>query len=325
MAIQLTEDLNNLYTTTWQKMKDTVRDQIFDAMPFYFMLRDKGHIEAQEGHRFLTEPLQYSKNDNVTWITKGGTVSLNDYEFLTIAQYDWRYLVAPVVRFMTDDQQNRGRAQIINLMNAKLENTRNSLSDELESRLFAGDGSSDNAIDGLQQLVPDDPTVAGSSIGGIDPSTYTWWRNQQTDMTGSSFSTNGIANMRTLRNDCRNNLGMDEPNLIVSGQRPYEWYEDTVLDFYQTTNRKLADAGFENQSFKGLPMVWSPSCADTRMYFLNLNFIKMKFDPMLNFDMTDWKPIPEQPNDVAAQIVYATAMTVSRRRCHGVLHGIDTE
>ena len=32
----LTEQLDNLYTTTWQNMKSVVGDNIFDATPFWF-------------------------------------------------------------------------------------------------------------------------------------------------------------------------------------------------------------------------------------------------------------------------------------------------
>lgn len=323
-GLTLTEQLDNLYTTTWQNMRDTARDQIFDATPFWFWLRDKGKLEPETGGRFISEPLQYAKNENIKWIGKGGTVKLNDFEFLTIAQYDWKYLVAPIVRFMTDDHQNRGKNQILSLMNAKLENARNSLSDELETRLAAG-AATGQEMDGLQHLVQDDPT-SSTTVGGINQSTNSWWQNQQIGMTGSSFGTNGIANMRTLLYNCQNNLGQDRPDIIVSGQQPFEWYEDTILDnYYQTQNRRLADAGFDNQSFKGIPMIWSPSIADTRMYFLNTQFLKMRFDPGLNFDMTEWKPIPEQPKDRAAQIVFAGVLTASRRRCQGILHGIDTE
>lgn len=191
----LSESLDNLYTTTWQHMKDTVRDQIFDASPFWFWMKDKGKLKSVSGGRFLTDPLQYAKNDNVTWIGKGGVVPLHDYEFLTIAQYDWKYQATSMVRFGVDDQQNRGKQQIINLMNSKMENSKNSIISDLESKLFAG-AASGNEIDGLQHLVKDDPT-ASAEIGGIDQSTYTWWRNQTKSMTGSSFATNGIAEMRT--------------------------------------------------------------------------------------------------------------------------------
>ncbi len=36
--ITLTEQLDNLYTTTWQNMKDTIRDQVFNALPFWYWL-----------------------------------------------------------------------------------------------------------------------------------------------------------------------------------------------------------------------------------------------------------------------------------------------
>lgn len=318
----LSEALDNLYTTTWQNMKDSVKDQIFDATPFYFWMREKGKIDNVEGGRFITEPLRYAKNDNVVWLGKGGAVSLNDGEFLTVAKFDWRYLVASVVRFGVDDQQNRGKNQIINLMNAKLDNARDSQVDTLETRLAAGAGSQSTGMDGLQLLVADDPTTG--AVGGIDPSTYTWWRNQTKNMTGLSFATNGISNMRTMLNNTRNNLNSDSPDLILSGQTPYEYYEDTVETRHRIIgSQKMLDAGFENLAYKGIPMVWSPSIA-TRMYFLNTNHLRLTIDPMLDFDMTDFKPIPDQPNDKAAQIVTAIQLVTGRRRCQGVMFNIDT-
>lgn len=322
MPASLTEQLDNLYTTTWQNMKSTVADSIFDATPFWFWLKSKNKLRQERGGRFISEPLQYDKNDNVQWIGKGGTVPLNDFEFLTIAKYDWRYLTASLVRFGIDDQQNRGKNEIINLMKAKMENSKNALISELETRLFGASGSSANAVDGLQLLVADDPT-ASATIGGIDQSTSTnsWWRNKTKN--NGSFATNGTNNMRTLLNDVSNNLQSDTTDIIVSGQTPYELYENEIFDtHYRVTNNKLADAGFENQVYKGRPMVWSPSCSNSRMYFLNTNFINFVYDPMMNFDMTEWKPIPDQVNDRAAQIILAGSMTVSRRRCQGVLHTI---
>jgi len=303
-------------------MRDEVIDQIFDATPFWFWLKDKGKLKTENGGRYITEPLQYAKNESVSWIGKGGTVSMNDYEFLTTAKYDWKYLVGNLVRFGVDDQQNRGKAQIISLMNAKFENTKNALVDELEGKLFA-DTATGNEIDGLQHLVAD--TVSDSvEVGGINQSTYTWWRNKTTTMTGLSSATYLVPKMRTMLHDCSNNLAMDMPDIIVSGQTPYEYYEDVAFDKYQVQNTRLAEMGFANQVFKGIPMIWSPSCDNGRMYFLNTRFLSFTYDPMMNFEMTEWKPIPDQVNDRAAQIITAGTFMTSRRRCHGVLHTIDT-
>lgn len=318
----LTEQLDNLYTTTWQHMKQTAIDNFFDASPFWFWMKDKGKLEEVSGGRFLTDPLVYDENDNITWFGRGGTVKMNDTEFLTVSQWDWRYLATSVVRFGVDDQQNSGKAQIFSLMNSKLENANNALINELETCLFQGSGAATLSIDGLQHLVADDPTAA-ATVGGIAQNTYSWWRNKTNNMTGVSFATSGVDRMRTMLNDCSQNFKMDAPDIIVTGQTVYEYYEDEGLDYYRIQNNKLADMGFHNISFKGIPMIWSPSCG-TRMYFLNTNYLKYKYDPRMFFDMTAWKDIPEQVNDRVAQIAISGSFTTSRRKVMGVIHTIDT-
>jgi len=328
MAVRtLTEYLDNLYTSTWQNMRSTVTDNIFTATPFWYLLKEQGHLKKVEGGRFITEPLEYAKNEDVSWISKGGTVSLNDYERLTISKWDWRYLVAPIVRFGVDDQQNRGKNQIFDLVRSKMNNTQESLIDTLETRLFAASGSgaseSGDAFDGLQLLVKDDPTTS-TSVGDINQSTYDWWQNQTKNMTGISFATSGVSWMRNMYNNVMNNKRRDAPTLIISGQTPYEYYEDEGLEYYRTMNNKLLDMGFQNQQFKGAPWVWSPACADTRLYMLNLKFMYFAYDPMMFFDATEWKPIPDQVNDRAMQIITACSLVTNRRKSQGVMYNIDT-
>jgi hypothetical protein len=173
--------------------------------------------------------------------------------------------------------------------------------------------------------VPDFANVASSSFnaGGIDPSVYTWWQNQAIDMTGLSFAVNGLDKMRHLLNLCMNNRRMDAPDIILSDMASYELYEATVVPMYRVTNNKLADAGFDNQSFKRIPMVWSPALTG-RMYFLNTRFIEFVYDPGYFFDMTEWKAIPNQVNDRAAQVELACSFMTNRRRVLGVLSTINT-
>jgi hypothetical protein len=320
MALTLTEQLDNLYTTTWELRKAEVADNIFSATPFWFWLKNNGKLKTESGGRFIMEPLEYAQNETVQWIGKGGTVSLNDYEFLTESRWDWRYLTASMVRFGVDDQQNRGKAAIMKLLNRKIDNTQNSLIDRLEADLFGA--QSGDSIDGLQNLVPDNGT---DPAGGVDGTTYPWWVNRTSDMTGKSFSVYGRDYMRTMLNDCSNNRTMDKPDIIVSGQTPYEYYDRETEEYRRIVNKTLGDAGFENIQYKGIPMIWSPECANTRMYFLNTKYLYFTYDPMMYFDMTEWKPIPDQVNDRAAQVILACCFSVTRRLCQGVLYNIDTE
>lgn len=327
MVNSFTQALDDLYTTTWQKRLPGVFDNIFTAAPFWFWLKDKGKLKPVRGGRFIETNLEYAQNSTVQWISRGGTVAMNDFKFLTVAQYQWRYLVANILRFGVDEQQNSGDARTIDWVNAKLNNTEESLVSTLETTLAAGQGSTaiPPAIDGLQFLVPDAANVASSSYnaGGIDPSVYTWWQNQAIDMTGLSFAVNGIAKMRHLLNLCMNNRRMDAPDIILSDMTSYEYYEDAVLPMLRINNNRLADAGFENQTFKRIPMVWSPAITG-RMYFLNTRFIEFVYDPAYFFDMTEWKSIPNQVNDRAAQVELACSFMTNRRRVLGVLSTIDT-
>jgi len=360
MAINtITQFLDNLYTTTWQNRMEGMADNIFNATPFYFWLKDKGKLRAQRGGRFIEENLEYQANANVAWVDKGTTVVLNDYEFMTIAQYNWRYLTVSIVRFGTDDQKNNGKAKILELVRTKLDNSEQALISEFESRLVGGAGTvtantttaNAAAFDGLQCLVANDPAGStfggnGVAVGGIDSSTSngqnTWWRNQTQNMTGLSFATNGVKYMRQMLNNCMNNRRENRPDIILCDQRTYENYEGAVLTMYRTENRKMADAGFDNQGFKGIPMVWTPSIAteDTSaagsptppsgpaagaLYFLNTNFLTLTYDPAYWFDMTEWKAIPDQVNDRAAQIISACVLTTNRRRVHGVMYNLNTD
>jgi hypothetical protein len=347
MAVgSLTQFLDNLYTTTWQNRMEGVADNVFNATPFWYWLKDKGKLRTQRGGRFIEESLEYATNGNIAWVDKGTTVALNDFEFLTIATYNWRYVAASIVRFGTDDQKNAGRAKIMSLMNSKLDNTEKSLISEFEGRLVTGAGTitagtttaAAQAFDGLTCLVANDPTATlggnGVAVGGIDSSQaqYSWWRNQTKNMNALSFATNGIAQMRTMLNNCMNNRREDRPDILLSDQWTYEQYEGAVLTYYRTLNRKLADAGFENQTFKGIPMVWTPSIVGEdstpavagALYFLNTNFLCLTYDPAVWFDMTEWKAIPDQINDRAAQIISACTLTTNRRRVQGVMYNVNT-
>ena len=325
----LSEDLNNLYTTTWQNMKGKVADQIFDATPFWFWMRQNGGLESVAGGRFLSEPLRFAKSDNVAFVERGSTMSLADKEFLTIAHDNWRYLADSIVRFGVDDQQNRGKNQIISLMNSKLANSRDSLIDKMEETL-AGTAQTGLAFNSLVDIVADDPTTG--TLHNIDAAAETWWRSQTQDMASDSFATFGTNRMNKMVNSCSNNMRQDTPDIIMSGQQPFELYWEETLLQKQIHNKTMGDAGFQTIEFRGIPMVWSPQIPSDditgtkgRIYFLNTRFLKFKYDPQLFFDMTEWKPIPSQVNDNAAQVVTAGNLMTSRRRVHGVMFDIDTE
>ena len=186
-----TETLDELYTTTLNNRKKKEVDQIFSATPLYYWLKKRNKLKFDgDGGRYLEVPLAYAKNDTVTSLSKGDTISISDTSFLTTAQYEWKFVAGSIVRYFTDDAKNKSKQQHINLLNAKIENLRMSLIDKFEGYLFAdGTGNSSKDPEGLGNIVSASPT-SSLTVGNINQLHSSLWR--ATFITTTQSNTNVI-------------------------------------------------------------------------------------------------------------------------------------
>jgi len=314
-----TETLDTLYSSTWQTVKKDVVDQIFTATPFYYEMTKAGNVEDEDGGRFIEQPLMYAKNGTISWIGPGGTVSIADVDPITIAIYNWYNVAGSVVRIWTDEMANSGANKKIDMVAAKIENLRLSLIDELESKLFTA--QSGMAPLGLPDIVEDTAEASQTkSPGSLSKATYPWWRNQRNASSGS-FATYGQSDMRQMYNDV--SIGNDHPDLILTTQTVFQFYEAEATDLLSLNDTTAVNLGFQTFRYKGANLYYAPSCPSGLMYFLNMRYLKFKRDSKANFDMTDWKTIPNQLDRVA-QIVCRCNLTSSNCRMQGVLSGLTT-
>ena len=317
-----TEQLDDLYTTTWNNRASKVTDQIFDATPTWEEFRSRGGIKLNgSGGRYLEIPLSYAKNETVTSIGRGDTVSLSDTKFLTVAQWEWKFVAGSIIRYFVDDAKNKSAQQHIVWANAKINNLRDSLTDKFEQMLF-GDGTDNGGkdIDGLDNIVDATPTVA-RTVANIAQTTYTWWQNRQKTSSGVA-SVFLLSDMRNLANTISEAKTRQFPNMIVTTQTIAELFDDEVLEQRQIVNQTTGDPEFMKTRWKGIPIVWSGQCASGRMYMLNTNHIGLNVDPDINFMSTAWKPIPNQVEDRVMQIVWKGNLIADRRKSTGVMTGI---
>ena len=317
-----TEVLDDLYTSTWNNRKKEVTDQIFDACPLTKALQDNGGIQLNgTGGRYLEIPLAYAKNETITSIGKGDTVSISETQFMTVAQFEWKFVAGSLVRYFTDEAKNKSVQAHLNWINQKIDNLRDSLTDQFETMLFAdGTGNGSKDINGLDNLVSTTPTTA-ATVGNIAQATYTWWQNRQKTATGSA-SVYLLSDMRTLANTISEGKTRQYPDIIVTTQTVAELYDDEVLEQRQIVNQTKGDADFTTTAWKGVPILWSSKCPSGRMYMLRSDNIGLNVDPDLNMQMTDWKAIPNQVNDRVAQIVWKGELITNRRKSLGVMTSI---
>lgn len=313
----LTETLDTLYTSTWQNVKKQVVDNIFTATPFYYEMTKAGNVEDEDGGRFLEVPLMRSKNSTIAWLATTGTISTADTDPLTTAIYQWYNVAGSVVDVWTDAMANSGPHKKIDIVAAKIENLRLSLIDELEQKLFlAQTGIQPNGLpDYIEANVQASQT---GSPGGLSKATYPWWRNQYAASSGS-FAAYGKQDMRSMFNTC--SKGNDHPNLILTTQAIFEFYEAEAEDIQRINDSDAAKLGFVSFAYKGANLYYSPQEIAGDMHFLNLKYLKFKRDKKANFDMTKFKDIPNQLDKVA-QIVSRCNLVCSNCSMQGLIGSI---
>lgn len=311
----LTEKLDTFYTSTWQLMRSQVVDNIFKATPLFYWIYSKQRVRRETGGRWIGIPLLYGKNTSVKSIGIGGAVDIVNDEIATTAKFDWKWLACNIVRYFAEDNMNAGKSQILNMANNKLKVAELSMIDKMETMLWAAAPDTDdfNSITGTSN----DKSIIKASftsdtLGGIDSATNTWWKNVVSD--GASDST--IAAIRNRLNNTYNtaSVGNDHPDLILSYQLFFEWYENWVLTpLLRVYDTKLGDVGFEALKYKGAALTWSPSAVDAKVLFLNSRYLEFVIDSQADFYMTPWKPIPNQLDRVAQIVVQGNLVTSNRR------------
>ena len=316
-----TETIDDLYVTTWEERRPQVVDIIFDATPLYFWMKSRGRImEDHTGGKWLGVPLMVGKNDTVSMYQKGGTFEVTQSEKLDLARYDWKYMGCSLVRFKVDELMNRGKAKIIDKMLVEMDVAKLSLIEEIESQLFgAGTGLDFN---GLDIIVDEDPVTAASVVGGIDSNNNEDWRNQfrQMDSEGTTASLHMIPAWKYVMRHCKN--GSDKPDILVTTDTILDFDDDECFELKQIVNQELGDVGFRNLTWRGLPIIDSPSCKAGSCYFLNTKYLAFIMQAGANFTMTEWKVAPDTL-DRYAQIFTSGNLVTSNRKRQGVVFDID--
>ena len=319
----ITMNLDDIFTTTWRLQRKVAIDQILTKNALWMWMNSKGRVRHEEGGKFLVIPLKYGRNTTFKMMSLGGTISLVRDEKLTDAVYDWKYGAVSVVQYWVENLKNRGRAKIISIIQTEMEAAKDEMALNFEEQLFGdGSGSGGKDIEGLDNLIADAATGSRGTVAGINSASKSWWENQATDMSGEPAAAWLDKRVRTMLNNCSLGQGAEEPDLLVTGQTVFELVEDNTLEEHYITNKTLGDAQFENIQFKGRPLVWSSECPSGLLYTLNTKYLELVIDPAANFTMTEWKSIPNQVNDRAAQIAVALNFVCTNRNRQGVLYNI---
>lgn len=332
-GISVTDQIDSLLTTTLRNYRKKMVNNIFEPMRTLKWLqrargagKEYGSFDLRGGGHQIAEHLLYGKNTTIAARSQYEQIDTTPQEGHTMAFYEWREYNGTISISRKEQRMNSGEAQLINLLQAKVEQAEMSLKDSISTDLFADISASPaKKLDSLLLHANDSPST--TTVGSISGATYSWWRNYQADV--GSYGGNLEAKMRTAFNTVAK---WGEPDAIVCTQQAFEYYESLAVNLKRfpavQNDKATADLGFQVLKYKGTDLFFdydfaqgTPLTGDS-MLFLNSKYLKLVMDRESNFVTTDFIE-PENQTAKVAKVLAMFNVTCCNRASLGLLHGID--
>lgn len=269
-----------MVTTTFRHHGTKVADNVSEHNALLNILKRKGKIKTISGGYEIAEPIEYAENG--TYQRYSGYEQLNTEasDVLTAAKFDWQQVALHVTASGREIRQNMGsKERIINLVKARMDNAMRTAANNFSIDIYS-DGSLTNQIGGLSHLIQ---TNGQGTVGGINSTTFTFWRNQFKEATGTNLAaTPNASNAQKFKSDMNLlwlllNRGADKPDLIVMSHDFYSLYETGEQQLQRYQDADLAKAGFINLKYKSANVVFDDnanfSTTAEKAYFLNTDYL----------------------------------------------------
>lgn len=311
-----------LVTTTFRKHRKDIVDNVSHNNAFYERMMRKGRKRVEDGGLTIAAPLEYAMNGTYQRYSGYDLLNVQASDVLTAAEFAWRQIALNVVASGMELRINSGDTKIINLVKARLKNAIRTFKNCFSADLYS-DGTLPNQVSGLQALVADAGT---GTVGGIDSSVWAFWRNlvqsAAAPMQGGSAITPGNTTMESLMLPLWLALtrGDDQPDLIISSNDYFTFYEQQQVSIKRYTKDERASGGFVSLAYKKADVIFDGGSGipDAHMYFLNTDYLELVVHKDADLQTLD-EMAPVNQDAVVIPIIWMGNTTVTNRSLQGVL------
>lgn len=313
---------SELAATTFRKHQKEVIDAVSKNNALYKQIADKGQVRTEDGGLSIVVPLDYASNTTYQRYSGFDVLNVAQSDVITAAEYQWRQIAINIVASGQELRINKGDSQIIKLVKARLKNAIRTFKNNFSADLY-GDGTLPNQIGGLQSLVADAGT---GTVGGIDSSTWTFWRNvvqsAAAPLQGGGAITPSAATIESLMLPLWLALvrGDDQPDLIVADNNYFSFFEQSQTSLKRYTSGDSASAGFVELQYKRAKVIFDGGSGipANHMYFLNTDYIEVVAHSDANLTvMEDAKPYNQDAS--VTPVLWMGNAVCSNRAQQGVL------
>lgn len=313
---------SELVATTFRKHAKEVTDNVSKNNALYKRLADKKQVTTEDGGLSLVAPLDYAANNTYQRYSGFDVLNVTQSDVISAAEFQWRQIAVNVVASGQELRINSGDSAIVKLAKARIKNAIRTFKNNFSADLY-GDGTLPNQIGGLQALVSD--TGAGI-VGGIDSSTWTFWRNQvqsaAAPLQGGGAITPSASTIESLMLPLWLALvrGDDKPDLIVADNNYFTFYEQSQTSLKRYTSGDTASGGFVELKYKNADVIFDGNSGIDafKMFFINTNYLELVVHKDADLTvMEDMRPVNQDGS--VTPILWMGNLTCSNRARQGVI------
>lgn len=307
-----------MVTTTLRNHPTEVTDNVSKHNALYNRLSKKGNIDLVGGGYEIVRPLDYAENATYQRYSGYDTLNIQASDVLSAAKFDWVQAAVHVVASGKELRMNSGKEQLINLSKSRTKNAMRTAANNMSLDIYS-DGSLANQMGGLAHIIQ---TNGQGTVGGINSATYTFWRNQFREISGTNtWSKSTIkGDMNALWLSCVR--GADKPDLIVMTHDFFSAYWESLQDNQRYAEADSATAGFQTLKFVTADVIFDSNTnfgtTAERAYFLNTDYLGLVVDKTANWSTLDDKMSVNQ-DAVVIPMIWMGQMVCSNRSLQGIL------
>ena len=310
-----------LVSTTFRKHAKEIKDNVSKNNALLRRIYDKGNVRREDGGLTIVAPLDYAENNTYQRYSGYDVLNVGASDVISAAEYQWRQIAINVVASGLELRTNSGDARIINLVKARLKNAIRTFKNNFSADIYS-DGTLANQVNGLQALVADAGT---GTVGGIDSSTWTFWKNKvqsaAAPLQGGAAITPGSTTMESLMLPLWLALtrGDDQPDLIVMDNNYFTFFEQSQTSIKRYTDTSKGDAGFVSLKYKGADVIFDGGSGipTNHAYFLNTDYLELVVHK--DADMTVMDEMKPYNQDAAVvPVLWMGNLVCSNRSLQGV-------
>lgn len=272
---------DNVTSITKTQFIPILQDAVYKSNPLFIRLLQEGRIVQDMSYKLLV-PIIYDIEAGGSY-SKYQVLDSSPREVITAMETSMKAYYSSATIAEEDILANAGSSRVLDMLAARIKNMENSLKHRLGTALFAASPAATD-LDSLDVAI-----ATSGTYGGIDRSTYTWFRGNVTDLNNGEPT---FLAFQDMYGQCTQ--GDTAPDLIVTTQKVYNKLWAMALPAQKLDTGDETTLGWPYLRFNKAKIMVDSHVPAGKAYFLNTEFIKLIVHKLQNFEFIGWYPAPQQ-------------------------------